>query len=85
MEAKLKLAFKNLHEKYLSKEKYMSSPLGAAQKALKKVREMREARMFNITLYKYKGDVKGIRVVPKNPNTPHTTKRGLKKEEKEEG
>ena len=84
MEAKLKLAFKNLHEKYLSKEKYMNSPLGAAQKALKKVREMREARMFNITLYKYKGDVKGIRVVPKNPNTPHTTKRGLKKEEKEE-
>ena len=71
MEAKLKLAFRNLFEKKLSKEKYTNNQIAAAQKALAKVREMREARMFNISLYKYKGDVKGIKVVAKNPKTPH--------------
>lgn len=85
MEAKLKLAFKNFFEKYLSKDKYTNNEIGAAQKALKKVKEMREARMFNISLYKYKGAVKGIKVVAKNPNTPHITKEDpSKKEETEE-
>ena len=84
MEAKLKLAFKNLFEKKLSKEKYMNNQIGAAQKALAKVKEMREARMFNISLYKYKGDIKGIKVIAKNPKTPNISKQEEIPIEKEE-
>lgn len=73
MESKLKLSFKKFFEKNLSKEKYINNATLAAQKALDKVRKMREARMFNISLYKYKGEIKGIKVVAKNPNTPHTS------------
>lgn len=84
MEAKLKIAFKNIYDKKLSKEKYLNNPVGAAQKALAKVKQMREARMFNITLYKYKGDIKGIKVVAKNPNTPNIKPKDVKEEIKEE-
>lgn len=73
MESKLKLSFKKFYEKNLSKEKYINNATLAAQKALDKVRKMREARMFNLSLYKYKGEIKGIKVVAKNPNTPHTS------------
>ena len=82
MDNKLKLAWKKFFEEKLSKEKYIGNETLAAQKALAKVKEMREARMFNITLYRYKGAVKGIKVVPKNPNTPNVASK--KKEVKEE-
>lgn len=71
MDSKLRLAWKKEYEKKLSKEKYIGNALQAAQKALSKIKKMREARFFNITLYRYKGDVKGIKVVPKNPKTPN--------------
>lgn len=74
MDAKLRLAFKKIFEKKISKEKYLDKQTEAAQKALEKVRKMKEARMFNISLYKYKGDIKGIKVVPKNPKTPNVSK-----------
>lgn len=71
MDSKLKLAWKKAYDGKLSKDKYVGEPLKAAQAALSKIRKMREARMFNITLYRYKGDVKGIKVTPKNAKTPN--------------
>lgn len=71
MDSKLRLAWKKTYDEKLSKDKYTGNALLAAQKALSKIKKMREARLFNITLYRYKGDVKGIKVVPKNPKTPN--------------
>lgn len=66
MESKLKLAFKKIFEKNLSKEKYAGNENLAAQDALAQVKQMKGASDYNLFLYKYKGEIRGLKVFAKS-------------------
>lgn len=68
-ENKLKLAFKKYFNEYL-KQGGDEDPEKAAEKALQKISGLPEYPLYHIQLYRYKGAIKGIRLVKKDLNSP---------------
>lgn len=84
MEAKLKLAFKKIFEKNLSKEKYACNEIQAAQDALAEVKKMKGAEDYNMFLYKYNNQIRGLKVFSKDLKRKKKEKVEEKVEEKEQ-